>query len=201
MNIILKGTHHLMKQAEIIKLIESEKPDIMGVELCEARLNYLVINPVKQETIDESLLGKIVGGLKKRAEQEGMKYGEDMITVSRYALDNKIPLLLVDKDVNEIAFMFSKLPENEKNGFLEELTQLDNVSVEESIKEVMNIDEYMKKFKEKYPIGYYLLVELRDLYIANKIMSCSFNNPDKKLVVFLGKGHIAGISKLLDLNN
>ena len=87
-NLKIIGTHHLMKESEIIDIIKKENPDIIGVELDQIRLDALT-NPIEQVK-NESLLGKIVEGLKQATEKQNMNYGQDMITASKYAIDNKI---------------------------------------------------------------------------------------------------------------
>lgn len=195
-NIKLIGTTHLTPREEIIEIIEKEKPDIIGVEFCETRLNTMVINPIQQEVEDNSLLGTISRKIKEKAQKENLNYGSDMITASKYALEYKIPLLLVDKDIRDIQYLMSKIPESEVKGFMNELAEFEKKDMQEEMKNV-DADKVINELKTNYPISYVFLIELRDLFIANKIMSCHLNNPKKKLIVFIGKGHINGINKLL----
>ena len=92
-NLHIVGTDHLMSEEEIIKIIKDYNPDIIGVEFCQSRLNVLVINPINQEVKDESLIGKISQAIKEKAKEQKIVYGSDMITASKYALDNKIELV------------------------------------------------------------------------------------------------------------
>ena len=188
------GTHHLMKKEEIEQIIREFNPDIIGVELCETRINSL-INPV--EHTDDSMLGKIVKGLNDKSKKENLTYGSDMVTASKYALDNKIKLVPLDLDVRIIQFMFQIIPDNEKNGFLEELKILE--TTEEKLEGNINnsnTDDYLKNFSEKYPITFMLTVKYRDLFIAFNLMKLINENKDKRIIIFLGKGHMKEVSNL-----
>jgi pheromone shutdown protein TraB len=194
----IQGTHHLMKKEEIESIIKNFNPDIIGVELCETRINTMVINPIEHED-NVSMLGKIVKGLNDKAKEEGLEYGSDMIYASKFALENNIKLVPLDLDVRVIQFMFQILPDNEKNGFLEELKEMENKEEKlskELVNKVNEVDNYMNRFMEKYPITFMLSVKYRDLFIAFNIMKLTNENKDKKILVFLGKGHVKEVERL-----
>jgi len=96
--ITLVGTTHLTSKEEIVSIIEREKPQIIGVELCNTRLKIMVLGQVQlASNKDDSIMGKIANSIKEKAEVEKIEYGSDMVTASRYALENNIPLVLVDR--------------------------------------------------------------------------------------------------------
>lgn len=194
----LIGTDHLMKAEEIIKIIKENNPDIIGVELCETRLNMMVLNPEAPKQENNTLIGKISQSIKKKAEEENLSYGSDMISASKYALENKIPLSLLDRDVIEISNSMSKIPQEEQLGFMNELAKFQEKSLKEQAE---NIDEIkvLEELKTKYPIAYEILIVSRDLHIAYRIQRLLIKFPDKKILCFLGKGHIKQINKLLEL--
>jgi pheromone shutdown protein TraB len=189
-------TTHLMPKEEIIKIIEQEKPEIIGVELCETRLQLLVLNPplVQPEVKDESLLGKISNAIKKKAEEQKLEYGSDMITASKYALENGLKLACLDKNIMEIKELMDKLPQNELMGFLQELTAFENQSLTKEVE----VDKTLNELKTKYPIAFEFLVTIRDLTIANNILRVERDNPNQRFIIFLGKGHEQSINKLLE---
>ena len=81
MTVKIFGTNHLMKKEEIEEIIRIEKPDIIGVELCKTRLDLMVLgkgnkpedSPEEIEKKEETLIGKISGEIKKKAEEEKNK--------------------------------------------------------------------------------------------------------------------------------
>ena len=194
------GTTHLMSKESIEGIIKDESPDIIGVELCELRLNLMVINPpIEQEKKeDNSLIGKISNKIKEKAEKENLAYGSDMITASKYALDNKIQLELLDRDLIEIKNLMEKIPKEELSFFLKELGELENVNLKESTKNI-NADKILEDLKVKAPISFEILITSRDLFIAVKILKLMCNYPNKRILVFLGKGHLKSINKLIGM--
>ena len=191
----LIGTTHITPSEEIINTIKLERPDIIGVELCELRLELMVKNPpiVSEQKEDDTLIGKISKAVKKKADEQKIVYGSDMITASRYALDNNIKLVCVDKNIMEIKYLMEKIPANEQAGFMKELSEFENKSLTQQIDE----EQVLNELKTKYPISFEFLITLRELYIAYKILKEEVNNPNKKILVFLGKGHIKSMEKLL----
>jgi pheromone shutdown protein TraB len=184
------GTTHLTLKEEIIKIIEEFKPDIIGVELCKTRLNALVLNPVKQEVKeDNSLIGKISSAIKKKAEENKVEYGSDMINASKYALENNIRLELVDKDVNEIRTLMNLIPQNEMMGFMNELAKFEN----DNLNREVNEKEVLNELKTKYPVSFEFLITSRELFILNNILKLQLNNSNKRILIFLGKGHVNSI--------
>jgi len=184
------GTTHLTLKEEIIKIIEEFKPDIICVELCQTRLNALVLNPVKQEVKeDNSLIGKISSAIKKKAEENKVEYGSDMINASKYALENNIRLELVDKDVNEIRTLMDLIPQNEMMGFMNELAKFEN----DNLNREVNEKEVLNELKTKYPVSFEFLITSRELFILNNILKLQLNNSNKRILIFLGKGHVNSI--------
>jgi pheromone shutdown protein TraB len=47
----------------------------------------------------------------------------------------------------------------------------------------------INELKTKYPMSYEILVSSRNLFIENKILRLIKNNPNKKILCFIGKGH------------
>jgi pheromone shutdown protein TraB len=202
-NILIIGTTHLDSSQSIVDKIIEFKPDIIGVELCKTRLNLMVINPMtnqiaNQQLEGEGLIDKISKSIKEKSEKENLQYGSDMITASRYALDNHIQLECLDKDILEIKRLMELLPPNEVQGFMTELANFETKTLKE---QTQNIDEnkVLEELKTKYPVSFEFLVNSRDIYIAFNILKLIHNNPNKRIIVFLGKGHLENIKRLLEL--
>ena len=193
----LVGTTHLDSNETIEKIILECKPDVIGVELCETRFNIFLNGQVQQvQEEPKTILGKISHAIKKKADEEKVNYGSDMISAAQYALENKIPLVLVDRDVREVNDLMQKIPESEQIGFMKELQAFQEKSLKDS---TANIDEnkVIYNLKTNYPVAYEFLIASRESYILNQLLKCMIHYPDKQILVFLGKGHVASLEKAI----
>ena len=200
------GSTHLDKEEDIIKIIESEKPDILGVELCELRVNTilnedkLIVNGEIGKGMSSyavrsnNLLDKITNSIKKKAEENKLDYGSDMKCVLRYANKNNIPLLLVDMPILKIKELFNKIPKSEQEGFTKSLMEFENKG---QIDKEINEEEVLNNLKTNYPIAFEFLINMRNLYISNQIIKAMIKYPDKKILVFLGKSHTKQIEVMI----
>ena len=200
-NILIKGTTHLDGTESIINSIKEFSPDIIGVELCKTRLDLMVVNPLIESEVKriegKGLIDKISNSIKKKAEEENVVYGSDMITASKYALENKIQLECLDKDITEIKKLMELLPSNETQGFLTELANFEQKTLKEQTK---NIDEnkVIEELKTKYPVSFEFLINSRDIFIAFNILKLINKYRNKRIIIFVGKGHLNSIKKLLE---
>ena len=188
-NLKIIGTTHLIKKEVIEKIIKEEKPDVIGVELCQTRFKIFTNQIKNEKEKDESLLGKIAEETKKKAEEENLDYGSDMKTAMFYSINNNIPLILVDKDITEIREEMNSIPMEEQLHLQKELVKFKT----EKLQTEINEEEVMEKMKKDIPVTYKILVEERNKYIMNKIKEGIKKYPGKKIVIFLGKGHVQEI--------
>lgn len=187
----LIGTTHLMSKEEIYKILNDNKPDIIAVELCEVRVG------LKPLTIDENyLIMKIGKATKQKAEKENVVYGSDMISAVLYANENKIRVGLIDRDLIETSKLMEKIPSNELVSFLKEISELENKNLKKEV-DSFDAEKEINELKTKYPISYEFLVASRDLFMANKLLRLEKNNPNKKIIAFVGKGHLKVIDELI----
>ncbi len=187
----LIGTTHLVPKEEIEKIIKEENPDVIGVELCQTRYNIFT-NQVKQEKgKDDSLIGKITEETRKKAEEQNLDYGSDQKSAMFYAINNNIPLLLVDKDIVEIKQEMTQIPIEEQTYLQKELLKFQEESLQKEVNEV----EVIERMKKDIPITYKVLVEGRNNFIISKIKKAKEEHPNKKILIFLGKGHIKEIER------
>ena len=182
-----------MKKEEIYSIIKKERPDIIGVELCETRFNLMVLPILKGEEVekpkeDKSLVGKISKVIKEKAEKENVQYSSDQINACIYAKENKIPLEFVDLDIAKTKELMNKIPKKEQEGFLKEILEFEKKSLKE-VTENIDVDKTLRELKERYPIAFEFLINLRNLFILNKILKLERKYPNKKIIIFLGKGH------------
>lgn len=213
--IILVGTAHISRQSiELVKkTIEKEKPDVVGVELDSQRLRQLksgrkwsemnlfqVIQSGKSYLL---LLNLLLSSIQKRfGESVGVKPGQEMLQAIKAAEQNNAKVLLLDRDIaitmkRALAAM----------GFFEKLKLFfgvflsffgfgEKISAEkvEELKRKDILTELIEELSREMPNAKKVLVDERDMYIANKILSARA----KKIVAVIGIGHIAGIKKFLD---
>jgi pheromone shutdown protein TraB len=195
------GTNHLQSKQSIIKEIEDFQPDIIGIELCKIR-EYIYINKIPQnqeaDKKDESLLGKISNAINKKAKEENQIYGQDMYTALQYAIDKKLPYVLVDKNIQEIKELFQKIPANELQGFIHELAIFDKQTIAQS---TVNEQEFLNKLKTNFPISFEILITLREQEIALNILKTIVKYPNEKFIVFVGKGHLESIKNILGMKD
>jgi len=186
------GTTHLVKSKVIEDIIKKEKPDMIGVELCKTRFDIFT-KPLEQLKQNESLVGKISNALNKKSQEENLDYGSDMKSAMFYAINNKIPLLLLDKDINEITNSLQAIPESEKVCLQEELLKFESMPLQKDVDE----EKVLLEMKKRIPVTYHILVESRDNYITDKIREFELCYKNKRILIFLGKAHVKSILKKL----
>ena len=110
--IVLVGTAHISRASIdlVEKTIAEEKPNIIAVELDEMRLRQLVEGQHYENMNISELIQKGQAGLvllnlflanmqKRLGENVGVKPGEEMLVAVKAAQQNKIPILLADRDL------------------------------------------------------------------------------------------------------
>ena len=191
------GTTHFDSKNVIENIIKENKPDILGVELCGTRFKIFTNQTKDKGEKDETLLGKIADETKKKAEEENLDYGSDMKSVMFYAINNNIPLELVDKDIMEIRKEMEQIPLNEQLHLQKELVKFQK----EKLKTEINEDEVIKEMKENIPTTYNILVKGRNDFIIKRLKEVNEKYKSKNILVFLGKGHVKEIQKEIEGGN
>ncbi len=106
-NLKIIGTHHVMEQEEIEKILEENVFDIIGLELCK----------VRAATIDKSGQDDKLGpgdfflykNIVPQQDKQKLSFGLDQIIPYRYAVSNKIPLYLLDINIHYTEWLLSKI--------------------------------------------------------------------------------------------
>lgn len=188
----LIGTHHLMKEEEIRQIIEQENPDIVLTELCNGRIS-MINNPEKFKE-KFSLLGLIAKSIRKKAKSEDQVYGNDMISAYKIAKEKNIKVGLIDRPMVETSVLFKAIPLKEKVYMVKQLIKFNSkkVNVSHILSELNDegVNEIINQFKKDCPNLHYYLISSRDEYMINKIKAILYDNPDKKIIGFVGKGHL-----------
>lgn len=213
--IILIGTAHISeKSIELVEeTIEREKPEAVGVELCASRFKQLKMGKrwqqlnigevIKTGRIYLFLFNLLLSNLQRQLGAKiGVKPGAEMIAAYKIAEEKKVPVILLDRDVQitlKRAFSFIGWREKLKllfsivSSFFSEKPEITKELVEK-LKEKDIMTELMNELSSTAPTLKKVLVDERDLFIANSILA----SPFKKIVAVVGAGHVDGIKKYLD---
>ncbi len=121
-----------------------------------------------------------------------------MINASLYAKENNLTLEFVDLDISRIKELMEKTPDKEKQGFMEELTKFEDVSMKE-VQDNINPDETLNELKTNYPISFEFLITIRELFISKNIFKLELKYPGKNILIIIGDGHINSIKKEMEI--
>ena len=215
--IILVGTAHVSRESvELVKkVIEAEKPDCVCVELDDKRFNALsgkkrwesldLREIIRKKQLSTLLVNLVLASYQKKlGMQLGVMPGAELMEAAREAEKHAIPVTLCDRDVrvtlrrawHETSFL--------KKGYL--LATLlaslfDKTEItEEKLQELKKKDvlsELMSELGEAMPELKKVLIDERDIYLAEKIK----NSPGRRLVAVVGAGHMAGIVRNIREDN
>jgi len=212
--IILVGTAHVSRDsAELVeKVIDEEKPDVICVELCQARFDALKQKDKWQETdivrvIRENRTALLLSQLlmasfqRKIAERFNINPGEEMLRAIRKAEETGAGIVLADREIRvtllrtwRMMRFWTKLkflPEIFMSLFIgEDVTEEDI----EKLKQHDVLDLALKTVGEKLPEVKTTLIDERDQYLAHQISHAGGH----KVVAVVGAGHVPGILKNID---
>jgi pheromone shutdown-related protein TraB len=215
-NIILIGTAHISEESvnEVRQAIETYKPDIVAVELCQRRYDTIIKKDKWENTPVAALIKSnnayfmlaqtFLSSIQRRlGEEYGVEPGSEMIAAIQEAEKHNIKVALVDRDIT-VTFKraWRKMGIREKFRvlweFLKAMLGYDEEELEElDLKELMKqdvISQMMEEFSKIAPSASMVLISERDQYIAQKIFDESKKG---KVVAVVGAGHINGIKKHL----
>jgi pheromone shutdown-related protein TraB len=216
-NIILIGTAHISKESvdEVRHAIETYKPDIVAVELCQRRFETISKKDKWENTPVSALIKSnnayfmlaqtfLASIQRKLGEEFGVEPGSEMIAAMQEAEKQNIKVALVDRDITvtlKRAWRTMGLREKFKVvwEFLKAMIGYDEEELEDfDLKELMKqdvISQMMEEFSKIAPSAAKVLISERDQYIAQKIYEESKKG---KVVAVVGAGHINGIKKHLE---
>ena len=213
-NLVFLGTSHIAKQSmnEVKKYIETEKPDIIALELDKKRLPALM---QKQRKIELRVIKRIgIKGFlfslfgawaeKKLGKLVGVAPGSEMRLAVRLAKKNNIGIALIDQDIEITLRRLSKeLSWKEKWNFIADIFKSVFSGKKEidfdlrTVPEKRIIKRLVGKLKERYPNIYHVLIEERNAVIADNLKKLMDSNPDKKILAILGAGHVEDVLELI----
>jgi pheromone shutdown-related protein TraB len=215
--ILLVGTAHISQQsADLVEqVITGERPDTVCIELDEKRFTALS-QPERWENLDlkqiirkkqlSTLLVNLVlsSYQKKLGGQLGIQPGAELLAAAKAAENLDIPVELSDRDVRVTLRRAWKATSFFRKGYLMatllaslfDKTELD----EEKLTELRNKDvlsEMMKEIGEALPAAKHVLIDERDIFMAEKIKA----TPGKRIVAVVGAGHMQGIQRVIKEDN
>ncbi len=212
--IILVGTAHISSESaeEAKQAILQEKPDAVGIELCEQRLQQLeqeqkwkqmnILEVIKEGRAYLLLLNLFLANMQRKlGDMIKTKPGAEMIEAKKTAEANGIPVLLLDRNIQiTLKRAFALMPLREKisiiftliAGMFGEEKKITPELVEE-LKKKDVLSKVLEELGQKAPTVKKVLVDERDAYMAEQIKKSSA----KKIVAVIGAGHVFGIKEKL----
>jgi len=207
--IFLVGTAHVSQESVdlVRKVIANEKPDCVCVELDDKR--YKALSGRKRwesldlkEIIRKKQLATLLVNLvlasyqKKLGMQLGVMPGAELLEAIREAEKHFIPVSLCDRDVRVTLRRAWHETSFWKKGYLLAtllISLFDTTEItEEKLEQLKKKDvlsELMSELGEAMPELKKVLIDERDIYLAEKIKMSS----GRKLVAVVGAGHVEGI--------
>ena len=214
-NLVFLGTSHIARQSldEVKKYIEDGKPDIVALELDKTRLNALMSKEPRKIQLSsirhiglKGFLFSLFGAWaeKKLGNLVGVAPGSEMKQAISIAKKENIKLALIDQDIQvTLQRLSSSLTWKEKRNFLSDIIKAIFSGKKEiefdltTVPDKKIIKKLTGKLKERYPNLYKVLIEERNVVIANNLTKLMNSAPDKKILVILGAGHVDDVIELL----
>ncbi|MFA6938352.1 MAG: TraB/GumN family protein [Treponema sp.] len=212
--IILVGTAHVSAKSisEVTAAVENEKPDTVGIELDDKRLQNLtdpeswrkmdIIQVLKNKQGFLMLANIVLSSYQKRMGMEsGVKPGDEMLAAINKAKELNIPQEMVDRPI--AVTMRRAWAENSWWGKCKLLSamiastftdeKVDSAEIE-NLKNKSEMDSMMNELSDYMPDVKRVLIDERDRYLACHIWQCKGN----KVLAVLGAGHLNGVQAHLE---
>lgn len=206
---IIVGTAHVSQEsADLVRqVIAQEQPDTVCIELDEQRYKTLseqrkwesldLKQIIRRRQLPTLLVNLLLASYQKRIGQKlGVMPGTELLEAARVAKELDIPITLVDRDVRiTLRRAWATMSLWEKMNLLASgvvgVTSDEEIS-EEMLAEIKQKDvlsELMVELGEAMPVLKAVLIDERDVYIAQKTRRAV----GEKIVAVVGAGHVDGI--------
>ena len=214
---IIVGTAHISRQsADLVReVIETEKPDVVCVELDEKRLlalseknrweNLDLKNIIRQKQLSTLIVNLVLSSYQKKlGEKLGVTPGTELLEAVNTSKEKNIPIELCDREVritlrrawHSMSFWQKlKLLVGGFGGIFEKQDLTEEKLAELRSKDVLS--EMMDELGKAMPVLKEVIIDERDQYIAQKMKE----SKGKKIVSVVGAGHVKGILKTLESNS
>ena len=215
--LFLVGTAHVSQESVhlVQQVIANEKPDCVCVELDDKRYQALsgrkrwesldLKEIIKKKQLSTLLVNLILASYQKKlGMQLGVMPGSELLQATREAEKYSIPVSLCDRDVRVTLRRAWHETSLFKKGYLLAtllVSLFDKTEItEEKLEQLKKKDvlsELMSELGEAMPVLKKVLIDERDIYLAEKIKMSA----GKKLVAVVGAGHVEGITRRIREDN
>lgn len=201
------GTAHVSQQSvdEVRQKILELKPDLVAVELCEARYRGLteqrdipIAELIRSENFGIMFANVVLSFLQRRlGEEVGVKPGKEMLTAIETAKEIGADVALIDRDIRiTLARAMASLSFFEKLRVLKEmlvafLSEGETQKQIDELKSENSVSKILEEFKRISPSVFQVLVEERDAYMAQNLLKLS--EKYRNIVAVVGAGHRQGM--------
>jgi pheromone shutdown-related protein TraB len=209
--VILVGTAHVSKEsAQLVSdIIETEKPDTVCVELCDARYQSIrqkdkwmdtdIIKVIKEKKSFLLLSNLLLASFQKRiANKFDIVPGAEMIKAIDAGEAIGANIHLADRNIRiTLAKTWRAMGLWDKIKLLFQLVlsmgEIGDISEEdiEKMKQEDVLETLLADVGKSLPVLKDILIDERDQYLTHKIRTA----PGKKVVAVVGAGHVPGIKK------
>ncbi len=192
------GTSHVSKESLrlIDEKIKEKEPDIIALELDYVRLNALVNkNSEKEQNKDLSLFLRLIKKFQDViGSKTGVMPGEEMMYAYTKAADQDLEIALIDQDLRITINQLKTVSRKEKVKAALSLILAYIIPTKggfdvSKIPEKEVIDELLTEMQQRYPGLYRVLVEERNHVMTDYLVKIQEENPDKKIIAFVGAAH------------
>ncbi|MFC3282797.1 TraB/GumN family protein [Litchfieldella rifensis] len=214
----LLGTAHVSAESaeEVRRLIRSGEFDAVAIELCPSRHHSLVEPDAMagQDLFQIFRQGKAgmvaaslaLGAFQQRvAEQSGIEPGAEMRAALEETRADKLPLLLIDRDVGiTLKRIYHNVPWWQRvgllSGLLGSVLSRQEVSAAdiERLKEGDVLESTFSEFAEQSESLYTPLISERDRYMALRLGEENAAERYRNVLVVIGAGHLKGLAEHLE---
>ena len=208
-NLRILGTAHISSTsvAQVREQIEIYKPDVVAVELCKSRYDSLVsgrrldkeglLKVIKEGKAPLVLLQSMLAAeQRKLGLDEGEQPGAELLAAVELAQERNLEVQLIDRDIQvTLKRAWKKMKFREKMKILysllgEEEESEDELQLDEILENRDILSDLMQELKEFSPGAGEVLIDERDAYLSQKILSI---DKEKKTLAVIGAGHLSGV--------
>ena len=196
---------------EARRVVRETEPEVVAVELDHDRYQQL-LNPPEEGVLVAPGVGDMAQDLmqqfaileKSLGDITGSDVGDEMLAAIDEGRAIGAKIALVDRPMIATVQAMMKVPVDEMyrlTGMLPDATKdIENGGASDllaMLKEDGAVEDLMEQFRSEFPGLANVLIEQRDLYVANALHFI-LNDVEGKIVAVLGAGHIQGVKAALE---
>jgi pheromone shutdown protein TraB len=197
------GTSHVSQESiEVIEKAFSEEPDIVALELDPPRLEALMFDGHGRE--DGDIFIRLLEKFQKYiGSKTGLMPGEEMLYAYNRAIQENLDVALIDQDIRVTVRRLKRVRRKEKvkafgSVALGLLLPFGNEFDLSEIPEGDKIDLMVAEMRESFPEIHQVLMQERNILMAESLMRIQEENPDSDIAAFLGAAHKKPIEEMLE---